>query len=81
LKDNTIKKGKENGSGHKRNKSEGEFLKQENRNFMKLNGEEITNSHNDRLDVPSELSKQIYNDHHEAYFFYLFFYCYFYSKI
>ena len=54
-------------STHKRNKSEGESLKQDlNKNFMKLNGEEIANSHNDKLIAPSGLSKRIYSDHQEV---------------
>ena len=54
-------------SSHKRNKSEGETLKQDlNKNFMKLNGEEIASSHNDKLIAPSALSKRIYSDHQEV---------------
>ena len=70
MKDNNKKKEKDVDSSHKRNRSEGEVLKQDkNQNFMKLNGEEINNSHNDRLIAPSELSKRLYSDHQEVSFF------------
>ena len=63
----------ESSSGHKRNKSEGEALKQEhNQNFMKLNGEEIATSHNDKLIAPSALSKRIYSDHQDVSISFLF---------
>jgi len=69
MKDSPQKKAKEpeSSSSHKRNKSEGEALKQDqNKNFMKLNGEEIESSHNDKLIAPSALSKRIYSDHQEV---------------
>lgn len=69
FKDNKIKKVKEHEyiSLHKRNFSEGEALKNNhNGSFMKLKGDEITNSHNDKLIMASALSKRIYSDHHEV---------------
>lgn len=62
------KKNKEiEGPSHKRNFSEGEALKAEkNSGFLKLKGEEIANSHNDKIILPSALSKRIYSDHQDG---------------